>query len=255
MKVVFYANCQADGVVHFLKKSSICRDWDFHVYHNYQIILGEQSAEALRWHMATCDAFIYQPTDEQPCPGGTIPPTDYMLKMHLLKRADHVSFPYVFNNGFFPIVKHSGGWEIADDLTAPNPFGKYNSGNVNHGLALRFLTCLREQSRREASCDIRLAPFILARFPEERLFLTENHPTSAIYLEIARQLMHKLRIPITWALERAEYPENDVNSPGGAYPIHPAAVRELGLKYPATEGAHDFYANLLHQYIQDQAKP
>lgn len=262
MKVCLYTNCQGDGIVHFLRKTSLAKDCRFVVYHNWQLIMGEQRPENLIQDAMDCDAFVYQPT---PSVKHGVLSTEDMIEKVVPSKALKISFAYWYNHGFFPIIKHPAGWitgRAVETLARPwttcdhtrsayrnQFFQAYNSGGMHFDCARRFAECLAEQSRREQSCDVKLVPFILERFQEERLFLVENHPASPLLREGARQIADLLT---SWSppelMPSAHYPENDAAIPGGCYPIHPAAVDELGLKYGAGSD-YDWYRAVLEEYF------
>src|SRR5687767_15030851 len=103
---VCYSNCQGGAAVHFLKKTPMAEHYDFEVYANYRLILGEQSPRQMFNHAAQCDLFLYQPTGEI----YGILGTEELIHSVVPKSAQKISMAYNFNTGFFPIVLHGKWW-------------------------------------------------------------------------------------------------------------------------------------------------
>jgi hypothetical protein len=268
--VVFYTNCQSQGIVHFLRKTYLEEYCHFVRQNNWQLIMGEQDVDNFLAILQRADAVIYQPTAEHKCTNGFLMPnTETLLEMYVQPKAHRMSFAYQFNDGFFPLVKH-GVWKTSPDLIAKmvatrrNPilqdaiYQQYNAGLLTFDCARRFAECLAEQNRREEveDVDIQMAPFILQRFQRDQLFISENHPASALYEELACQIGNDLRF---FFQLQDDFPEigsipysspNECNMPG-EMPVHEAVVKELGLRYPATEKAHEYYRTKLDELFRD----
>ena len=51
-------------------------------------------------------------------------------------------------------------------------------------------------ARREETTDLALTPYILEHYQRERLFLTHNHPTTFLLIEVCTQLRDVAGLPI-----------------------------------------------------------
>jgi hypothetical protein len=228
---LFYTNCQGDGILHFLKQSDLAQEYDFQIFHNWQIILGEQDPKDLHVAATHADVFIYQPHEAQHGAKSTEEIKSGLLPAH----CKTLSFAYQYNHGFFPIIKHPGGWHTGKAVIERakhgiNLMASYKARVINFDCVGRFAACLAEQARREEHVDLKFVPFILDAYRYTRLFLTENHPTSFFFQYMAMMVYKALR-PAAETLPNFSYKtENDVNLPCGV-PHHPIATRELGLEY------------------------
>lgn len=263
MKICVYANCQGDGIVHFLKKTFLGHPdnkTEWAVYHNWMMLTKEQTPEDLERDAATCDLFLYQPTPEAKYERLS---TEWMVDNIVPKAAQKISFAYWYNHGFFPIIQHPGGFitgrEVIEAMDGKLPayqiMARYNADRFNYDCPKRFLECLAEQAHRERNTDVRLVPFILANCQKRRLFLLENHPASPLFVEAANQIIKQLfnvtRGHPDWDVS---YADNEANLPGGMLPVHPAAARELGLEYGKGED-YDIYAIHLQALIASRNLP
>lgn len=240
-KLCIYSNCQGRGIIHFLSKTHFKEIYSFRLHENYRIVLNETSPDALLADASTCDVFLYQPMSAQK--HGMLS-TEEMLANVVPKSAVALSFSYQFNHGFFPIFKY-GSWHTGKQVldmasAAPSSLvSSYDADMLYYDCARRFAECLAEQSRREESCNIRLASWILQNFQTKHLFTMCNHPASELFVEMARRIAAALNVAI------GDMPIVNANETGlpGYHAVHPAVVRELGLKYPIpqNDGADPHY--------------
>jgi len=244
MKICVYSNCQGDGIAHFIRK--VHPTWEIRVHHNWQIMLGETSGLAMvqdaKWW---CDIFVYQPTDAFK----DAPSTNDIIKD--LGKARPISFPYCYNTGFFPIVKSGTFWtgnEIIKLAMRGSPLVEMwdNDEFLIYDCARRFAENVAEQSRREECCTLQFVPFILQNFQTKHLFLLHNHPASPLFVEMARAVLRA--IDPKFDVEIPYDGPNDANLPG-YHGVHPAVIRELGLRYtPDRRGEDmDYYRVLIQE--------
>lgn len=190
IRTCIYANCQGHGLAHFLKKSGQFES-EIEVFQNHQLILKEVSPEALKASAAKCDVFIYQPTDVR---HGELS-SHFYLEQVIPKSARTISFPYLYNHGFFPLIECGGAYIGAEEM--PKEYWKlpllelmqlYDMNKVNFALLMRLLMCGAEQARRELACDVQLAPWIMSN-RHLPLFLNFNHPSSYLFEKLAREVL------------------------------------------------------------------
>lgn len=247
-RCTIYANCQAGGIAHFLRKARF--PFEIEVFHNYQLILGEQSPEALYASASRCDLFIYQPTDEMK--HGDLS-SDAMLDRAVSKSAKTISFAYQFNDAFFPLVLHGETILGADRL---NPdywkmpraelLALYRCGELDFALNERLWGCAAEQSRREQQCDVRSSGWIIEHSAEQ-LFLNVNHPASALYAHLAR-VIYELAVDDAICQQMTYENENEAAMPC-CLPVSPYIVKHYGwrktLDDSQTADAQKCYGDLL----------
>lgn len=258
---LIYSNCQGDGLRHFLGKTPFAEEYRFETFHNWQGILLEQPFSDMERWAKECDLLIYQPTGELECISGfKIPSTDTMFQSGFFKAERRISFSYIYNHGFFPIMKIGQGpggiitGRQLHDLAKIHRWGElrtqYENGRLHYDCIGRFANCLAEQYCREKSTDIKLCPFILQEFQSQKLFLSENHPTSAVFAHAAELIYWHLYqkvivVPVSG--------ENEINL-CGAQPVHHSVARELGLRYEPDAVALSHYRVTLDQMIKEYQK-
>lgn len=242
--LVSFSNCQGGAILHFLRKTQLAEHYDMVQYNNWQIILNEQSPDDLMRDAARADIFLFQPTD--PLKHGMLSSAEMIDKV-VPKSALKLSYAYSFNTGFFPIVKHGQWWTShyvigAARLGDRTLISRFEVDDLPYDCARRFAENLAEQSRREALCDLRFAPFILENFQKKHLFLMENHPTSELFVHMARTVLRAINP--AWDQEIPFDGPNDANLPGWHF-LHPAVKRELGIEYDAPGGDIHAYRKLM----------
>ncbi|RYE40651.1 MAG: hypothetical protein EOP24_40055 [Hyphomicrobiales bacterium] len=87
-----------------------------------------------------------------------------------------------------------------------------------------------ELRKHEADIDIKISGFIEQEFRNQRLFLTPDHPTSAMYAWVCTQIADRLGVGIAFDVGPAQL-HKDV------YPILPSIAAALGLNFSSTEFA------------------
>ncbi len=263
MNIVLYANCQSDGILHFLKKTPLADGNNFSLWYNFRLILLEQDRNACFQALSAADLVIYQSTHALDCRDGfQIPDSETLFKQCLKPGTPTISFSYQFSSGFFPILKVApgfDGWitshEVRDIVRRkiPDPshvLRYFDNDELEYDCARRFIENLAEQSRREQTCDVKMVDWILANYQTQRLFLSQNHPASALFAELARRILKTQEMcdpdPISF------FGVNDAGLPG-EMPVHPAVVRELGLKY-GSSGDQQVFRTLLEQMVANPDK-
>lgn len=261
MKVVIYSNCQGAGLAMFLQR--VRPELSVSVHLNYRMILGEENPADLLNGLEKADVFIFQPSGAFECKGGwTVPSTDDLCKLSP-KSCLHISMPYCWNTGFFPVVK-SGKWWTGDDVMelakGSNWFDLltcYDRNLLIFDCARRFIENLQEQARREEQCSIHLAPWILQNFQTKHLFLLHNHPGSALLVELAHRVLMRI------GMDCDEIPYDGPTDGGrltavmpGYHGVHPLVMRELGLTFEPNRTGEDmeFYRTLVKELAETKGK-
>lgn len=234
---IAYANCQGDGLAHFLRKVPEFNEaYEIRVWHNWQIIMGESDPAGLNADAAKADIFIYQHTPSLKY--GSLSSEDMVANL-IPKSCQHICISYAWNTGFFPIVQH-GCWWTGDDVIARARAGEdikahfeQDPLSMRYDCARRFAENLAEQGRREAVCDIKMVPWILENYRKAHLFLLCNHPASPLLVAWAREILRKINP--AWDQDIPIASANEANLPGFHW-LHPAVIWELHLEYSIEEG-------------------
>ena len=190
-KCIIYANCQGNAVGHFLRKSTEFNDcYSVHFVSNYSLI---NSSEQIPIDLLKeADLFIYQPLNEK---HGQYEPEN--LKRYTPSRCKSFSFPYIFNDALWPLVRGNGkvvGREAIDDLiekgySTREIVQQFLSLSIDFRFGERFEKSFSILKEKEAVADVKVTEYILANISKEKLFLTQNHPSSNLLLHCVNQLL------------------------------------------------------------------
>lgn len=242
MKVTLFANCQADGVAHFIRQAY--PTWDVQLFHNYQIILGEQTTDQLRESASKCDLLIFQPTSETKYGDMS---AEYYAREVVPAKALKVSFGYMYSLGFFPLIGHGDAVIGTDDLrdtlqslTLDQTLATYDRGDFDFRLWPRHLHCAAEQAKREVHCDVKMSEWMMEN-RRHRLLLTFNHPASVLFAELTRRIMARVGLPLPnlrWT------GPNDCNLPC-TVPVSRYVIEHYGWQMNEDPEAHKYYRELL----------
>lgn len=238
-----FANCQADGLAHFLRKAEF--PYQIETFLNHQLILGETNPAALTESAKHCDLFIFQPTKE--LKHGPLSSEFYIEKI-IPKTSQNISFPYIYNHGMFPLIGHGDGfmgmaemnpdyWKLPKDQLLYD----YDNGLMDFALWPRFMHCAAEMAKREQDCDVRLSSWIVDHRHVE-LFLNFNHPSSILFAQLAREV-----ISIVLGTEAAPIRVdhlNEANLPCDL-PLSQYVIDEFNMRLNANPYAHQHYRKLL----------
>lgn len=240
-RICIYGNCQALGVSHFMRKAR--PDLIVESFQNYQIILGEQTVEALVASASKCNVFVYQPVDNK---HGHFS-TDYFIRSIIPPTAKTVSFPYILSYGMFPLIGHGDGVigmdDIKDILSSKSKaecLAQYDANEFDFRLWSRHLACAAEQARREDDCDVKMTKWMM-NYSDHRLLLTYNHPSSLTFVQLAARVMEAAGLD--WK-EINHGGDNDVNLPC-TEPVSRYVIDEFGWNVEPDASAHAHYRELL----------
>lgn len=108
----------------------------------------------------------------------------------------------------------------------------YIAGHLDFDHRARLRFNFEETERREALCQIKMAPYLHENYRKFQILLTHNHPVPMVVNEFARQVAQVLRLhftPIT-AAHPQDYHRITLSQSWDF--ISPFAVSDLGLDYP-----------------------
>ena len=183
-KCVFYSNCQGNlGICPILQQvPEFTQQYFIEHYSNYE------NKEDLKVP-SDCELLIYQPTRWFTIPEGV----------------KTISFPYLYDDGTFPVHHGTGGFKIIDELLekGENVLNLYDEKKINFNLIERKKRSLEILKEKENFCDIKISDFLEGthRHP---LFFTHNHPTMYVTMEVVNRILQVLEMapishpPIGW---------------------------------------------------------
>ena len=142
-RCVIYANCQGClGVCRLLQSLPVFTSiYSLEYEHNY--INKEYKVPE------DCKLLIYQPVS------WFTPPPDVLS----------ISFPYIYDDGTFPVHGGTGGFKIIDDLLeqGKNVLEMYDNGEIDFKLAERKKKSLEILKEKEKLCTIMLSKNVFGR--------------------------------------------------------------------------------------------
>lgn len=259
--MVIYANCQGNGIrkcINYLTKDS--SSINIECIENWRLLSGELDINDFMPLVEGADIFIYQPIQSGHGFFSTTPDQENIAS-NLPVHCQKLSFSYIVNDGLWPcfidgdtivnadiIDKHiSDGAEIAEILKL------YDQGELNFNLLNRMRASLDIHQQREEETDIKINHFLRNEISRRPLFLTQNHPTTACFLEVISQIIdHGIMSNIPNFRESlSELSDNFADLPG-YYPISRYSISELGLNYGDTADQNEVsYKNLLIKHYEE----
>lgn len=235
--ITIYSTCQGEGIKHYLryyiKSDSIV------VVRNYQLVFNKNPNELDNFRRLLRDTtiFIYQ---EMPTKWDVYS-TDSSVKNNVLSYLPNqcikIAIPYVFASWYWGIGKTllrdvTYNFDKIDDETESRTiyYNKdvivsmkqihnldsilrlYDDNKINFKYEERMNNEMNILRLKETTTDVKVSDFILKNYKKTKLFLTPNHPSHVILIEIARQILEKLNVDVS---EFYKMTETDVYNLGG----------------------------------------
>jgi hypothetical protein len=212
LHVVLYGNCQCQGLVFLLRYfyASISVEVEFSHIENYTLI--KKSLPIDEQVLQQADIFIYQPIDKVHGPYSTDRTYQGNILSLLSKNCRQISFPYIYNSALWAFIPPAdidsfiGGFgetmryinkEPLEDLfrsgfTLKQAITRFKRKKIEFNHADRFKKCQDTLKKKELLCDVTISDYIESNIRKKRLFLTQNHPTTPIFVECANQIISLL---------------------------------------------------------------
>jgi hypothetical protein len=240
--IVTFGNCQADGLAKLMRMVLPDRGYEVEFLSSNARTGGMQSADEILSTIRRSSVLIFQPLGERHGPlsepGIRAASTDCTAVL---------SFPHIFNSGIAGLSHapyHDGGKpfgaiygeeKVLDLLRGGATRGEvvdaYLAGAIDFELPERFGSCLTEMLRREEATDIRVGAYIAENFRAERLFVTHNHPTTALLAEMCVQVAAYAGLPIDLEALRSIEDQNVGGGRTDQAPVSPHDAKALGYRF------------------------
>ncbi len=194
---VIYANCQGSALLAFLQNHKAYNDkYENHLLENYQMI--EKGLPLPIQLLRQTDLFIYQPIKSKHGQYAT----DHM-QQHLPETCTKISFPYIYCDALWPLYEENDkivGEEIILKLiekgySLKKIIDMFCGEEINFEFAARFEKSIQILMQKEEGTDVKVSDYILDNLSKEKLFLTENHQTSSVYIHCINQILTRLELP------------------------------------------------------------
>jgi tetratricopeptide (TPR) repeat protein len=254
LRIVVFGNCQAKSIRQFLELSLPASEFEIVNYKNNPRTSEMKSEAEILEGIRQADLLIYQPLDAH---HGNLSEANIRNNV-VSSHTKLISFPYIFNSGIYSLVhspnspgKSYGkiyGEDIIIDLLQKYDVNTilelYQDGQINFDLKNRFDKCLTELAKRESTTDIKLAGFIDTNYRQHKLFLTSNHPTTIVFIEICRQIKELTNLPIDLNLFDLNN-DNIANLVITKTPISPYDIKTHGYQFNYEENWLDIGRDLI----------
>ena len=181
---LIYANCQGGALNVFLQKSDeFSSRYQTKIIENYSLIANGSALPVNSLRRA--DLFIYQPVAAK----HGIYASDN-LKKYLPPKCLTISFPYVYNDALWPLFEEGTkikGKEVIVSLIEQGFSLKkivelFRAGQIDFQFERRFRESIAILRAKEAVTSVKTADFIIENLGIMKLFLTQNHQTSILYI-------------------------------------------------------------------------
>jgi Polysaccharide biosynthesis enzyme WcbI len=241
-RAIVFGNCQADAIAKLLAGSAAFRRrfrlLRFPAVHE---IKGED-VPRLHAALAAVDVAFLQPVGEGYRDGIGLGTSTLMAHA---SNADVVLFPSIYWTGYMPTVTYL---RPPSGLVLDGPFDYHDETILeawaDGARAPEILALLADPDRpsrapqeaeaaferlgaRADGIGVDIVPYLRARYREEPLFHMLNHPTDVLLAHIASALAQTQGVTAHIAARRRAKPLLGHTS----YPLHPADVRALGLRF------------------------
>lgn len=218
--IVFYTNCQWRGIKPYLEQIYI--NSNFYIIENYELINETRKIDYLI--LKNADLFIYQHIGKHHGIYTTSLDISNNILSFLSINCIKISIPYIYNNSFWILIPPSHGDGFIGEYSDMNKYinkepiiklkqqgysldkvlEMYHNGNIDFDFENRFNNSINILKEKEKYCDITVSDFIQLNYKTHKLFFTQNHPTTCVFVHIVNKMMKLLNINKQFE----EFPEN-----------------------------------------------
>lgn len=242
---IIFSNGQGIGVQHFLEKSPHFQNYyDVIFLSNYKSEWQQKKFPSELLNKASL--VIYQ----------DLHANDTYLNFQDIRKfikisSQLISFPNIYFSGLWPFFKEGKnivcGEEIIDAIRTGDGLKsliqKFCSLSIYFDFENRFQNSKQQLTYNELNTDVKISGFILEHIHKEKLFLTQNHPTSIVFIYLVNQILGTLNFPTI------DCDCNDINEANlpGYWPTSPYELNYYMFPYKEEpdEGWKLFYSFLI----------
>jgi hypothetical protein len=258
MNVVFYTNCQFRGIQYFL--DIYYREYGVNVtfahIENFTLIESQGTIDYDLLHSA--DVFIYQPIAARHGLYSTSSEVEGNILARVKPDAQVVSIPYIYNSAFWCLIPPAtidnlvGGFGVEGEyinrvvldqlfdagVSLKEVLKRFKRREIDIQNEERFQASLSILRQKESACSVKIADFIEANIRKRRLFFTQNHPTTCIFVHCVNQVLQ--RLGIDHSFDSKEYPENVAEFSKG-WPHSTSDLEYWEFEFPIPKIDNSFY--------------
>jgi len=228
INLVFYTNCQNRGLSYFIRK--YIKEIETKHIENYRLIKDKRQIPIDILKQA--DIFIYQPIDKKHGIYSTDTSVENNIMSFLSPNCKTISFPYIYNPSLWVLLPpahidgYIGSYLHMDKYVNREPIEKlkikgysldevlqmYSKGLIDFDYENRFVKSIEILKKKEELCDVKVSDFIEKNIKKHKLFFTQNHPTTCVFIHCVNQILYILGYD--YKFDEFSYPENICNLPG-----------------------------------------
>jgi len=264
---IIFGNCQGTGVKKFLEFSNFYEIYDVNIYANWEMIQNNDLIPIQ--YLKNADLVIYQPlTDVHNCYSTNKNNKESFFNI-LKDTCNTIAFPRIHNNAIFPIFKkRKNGNEIYGRVRNHiNSFDEfmylYDNNLIDYDFTNRMNENYEISQKKEQDCEVKIIDFIMKNIHKEKLFLTQDHPTSFVFNAVTKQICDILDLDYDYERGNSCHenilglPDSVYNREDNQYPISRYSIQYFGFEYIKTEhaDANIFYKNNTIEYIMNNYQP
>lgn len=246
--IIIWSNCQGEGLRVFMTKTNAFKNSNIKVLKNYMYINEKRDVPVNE--LSGADVFIYQPLSEK----NGIYSDEHILPL-LSSSCVKLSFPYIYNDALWPFYSNymdpinklkEQGYSCEEVITM------YKNGTIDYNFDQRMENTLKILDDNEKNTDIKVLDYIRQNIKEKKLFITQNHPTSTIFIHCVNQILSLLNIDEK--LFDKDYGDNILDIFGKympfILPISDNEIRHYGFKYidKGYKDADRYYIDCIKHY-------
>jgi len=266
LNIVYYTNCQYSGIDFFLKK--YIKNIETLYIENYTLIKNKNKipVDILK----NANIFIYQPIDKKHGIYSTDTIIENNIMSYLTPNCITISFPYIYNSSLWILIPpanidgYIGNYPDIDKYINKESIEKlkiqgysldevlvmYFNGKIDFDYENRFNKSIEILKKKEEICDVKVATFIEKNINKRRLFFTQNHPTTCIFIHCVNQILSILGHDHKY--DEFAYPENIVKLPG-EWPHTSYDIKYWNFEYKNNNINNNWYIdhiiNIYNNYI------
>ena len=203
--IVYYTNCQYAGINYFLQEY-IKEIKTYHI-ENYTVIKNNKPIPVDI--LSNADIFIYQPIDKKHGIYSTDIIVENNIMSYLPSHCKTISFPYIYNSSLWILIQpanidgYIGNYSDMDKYINREPIenlkkqgyslndvlNMYSNGKIDFDYKNRFTKSIEILKKKEEICDIKISEFIEKNIIKHKLFFTQNHPTTCVFIHCVNQIL------------------------------------------------------------------
>lgn len=197
LNIFVYANCQGRAYEEIFP-SIIEREVNVSRIENFRAAENmDQYKNQIDFSVPKADIIIYQPIERKNHYFSPLRKLERRVLRRSRRGATILTMPYIYCGALWPMFEEGNKVVNAEAIsclidqgaTRSDLIEQYTNGNIDFFYARRLERTLSILRQKERGCDIKIADYIENNIHLRPLFLTQNHPTTEVFLRLIQQLL------------------------------------------------------------------